>query len=206
MSISYQRQVGLPNFQVPEAVTVVGTGAIGSWVAYLAALSGVKRLVLYALGTVKETDIARLPFPPSMVGKAYGYALTSLIYGVRPGISIDLNGEFRPGVDRLEGTVFNCAASNEADFDIRLYQECVSRGLKYISGGYDVHSVTVATEVKAGDPQPSLEPVPVWAGGAAFAATAFLYAGVLDVQQPPFRTIDMRAGDIRFAGIDRPGR
>ncbi len=131
MNINYQRQNSLTDLFVPEALTVIGTGAIGCWLTYFAAMSGVKRIVIYTIGSVKQSDIARFPFPPQMVGKPYAFALTSLIFSIRPEIELTINGKFTPEIDQLEGFVYNCAASEFNDFDMRLYTQ--SSQLKALS-------------------------------------------------------------------------
>lgn len=170
MKIDYGRQSAIPSFVVPDVLTVVGAGAVGSWAGYFAALGGVPRLLIYGMGKVKPTDIARLPFPASCVGKPYIYALPALIYSVRPEIELEVFEEFIPESSRLEGVVLNCAASPEEDFDTRTFRRASSTGLPYYSGGYDETSICVEQDVDPDTPPPALEPVPVWAGVAAATA------------------------------------
>ena len=46
MTDIYNRQQSL-NLQIPESVSVIGVGGVGSWVALNLALVGVKKLILY---------------------------------------------------------------------------------------------------------------------------------------------------------------
>jgi hypothetical protein len=183
MPINYSRQAAIRGFEVPNAATVVGTGAIGSWVAYFAALSGVSKLLIYAVGPVKETDIARLPFPLAMTNKPYSYAVGSLLYSVRPDIELRLFERFVPETSEIDGVVFNCAASDERDFDRRVAMKAEQMNLPYVSGGYgeDFVFAHFGYEPTA---TPSLEPLPVWAGIAATTGALMVEAACRRTHEP----------------------
>lgn len=155
--ISYKRQSDIAELNVPESATVIGTGAIGSWVAYLSAMAGVKRLIIYSIGVVKPTDLARLPFFAHHEGMHYNYALSDLIYAVRPDIALELYGEYLPGYN-LEGIVFNCATNNTPDFDKIIFQHCQKNNLRYITGGYNKSSVYVSDHIAEDGPVTRLGP------------------------------------------------
>lgn len=194
MLIDYSRQAALTDLAIPRTVTVVGTGAVGCWLAYFAALGGAERLIIYTFGSVKPTDIARFPFPPQSIGKPYAFALPNVLFSVRPDISLEINGEFRPEIDQLEGVVFNCAASEFDDFDTRLFERCRSMGLRYISGCYSGHTVYVTDSVTDKLPRPSLDSVPAWAGSAALAGLHVLYASSTHSDAPLCRSVNLATG------------
>lgn len=194
MTIDYSRQLSLTNLSVPRTVTIIGTGAIGCWVSYFAALGGVEKIIIYTFGQVKPTDIARFPFPPSSLGKPYAYALPNLLFSIRPDVEIIIRGAFRPDIDDIEGTVFNCAASELVNFDEKLYKSCQKEGVKYYSGYYSEHSISVVDYASKELPRASLDPVPAWSGSAAMAGLHIFYASSVTSDATVCRTINAVTG------------
>jgi hypothetical protein len=194
VTIDYRRQEGLKDLAIPRAATVVGTGAVGCWVAYFAALAGTQRLLLYTIGSVKRSDLARFPFAPDLLGKPYAFALPQVLLSIRPEIELIIGGEFRPDTDRVEGVVFNCAASDDVSFDLRLYELCQKEKLRYISGGYSEHTAYVTDHVPEVLPRPSLDPVPTWAGAAALAGLQAVYTSAANSDEHFCRSVNLVAG------------
>lgn len=198
MKLDYSRQQAIKAFNVPTACTVIGVGAVGTWTSYFAALAGISRILLYAIGPVKQTDIARLPFPPTMADKPYGYALPSLLYSIRPDVKLNLHERFVPETSIIEGVLFNCAASDEQNFDERVSTRASKEGAPYISGGYDEDFVFAMNGFDKNLPSPSLKPGPVWAGMAAMTAAMMVDAACRASPEAPNQFgLDLRKKGMR---------
>lgn len=73
---------------IPPAVTIVGCGGVGSWIAYFLALAGVPRLLLWDSDTISETNLNRLPVGPSYIGMEKSHALTGFLHGIVPSCQV----------------------------------------------------------------------------------------------------------------------
>jgi hypothetical protein len=210
MSVDYSRQHMLGDLAVPGAITVIGTGAVGTWLTYLAGLGGTKQIRLYTIGNVKPTDLARCPFALEMLGKPYALAIPEIVLALRPDIEFKIDGKFTPGKDPLDGVVFNCAASEDRDFDRRLYKQCEESGLKYYSGYYVKHTTMVVDYFDDSLAPASLEPLPAWAGSAALAGLQVLYAASTEHDSPLNRQVSLTSEiepPLSFSSVgDRAGR
>lgn len=81
---------------LPKAVAVVGCGGVGSWVAYLLALAGVKEIWLFDHDTVSENNLNRLPVPPDCLGMLKSEAMKKTIEALRPNCSVLAMRGFSP--------------------------------------------------------------------------------------------------------------
>ncbi|MGC9093952.1 MAG: HesA/MoeB/ThiF family protein, partial [Bacteroidota bacterium] len=93
MTSSYDRQRNL-NIHVPNSICVVGCGGVGSWVAILLALVGVKRMELWDGDIVEETNLNRTLFSPRDVGRNKAQALGEIILRLRPRIQLSINTRY----------------------------------------------------------------------------------------------------------------
>lgn len=91
----YDRQETV-RLAVPSTVHIVGCGGVGSWVALYLALAGVEQLHLYDPDTVEESNLNRLPYPPSACGKLKTKVLGDLLLSLRPSLEIREHGAFEP--------------------------------------------------------------------------------------------------------------
>jgi len=83
MSQLYNRQKDL-NLKIPEKVSVIGLGGVGSWVALNLALVGVRSLILVDNDIVEEHNLNRTPFKIKHIGKPKVYGIAELIAERRP--------------------------------------------------------------------------------------------------------------------------
>jgi len=58
-SIDYSLQTKISGLHIPDVITVSGCGGFGSWPALFAALSGVKKLVVFDPAQIDSLDLAR---------------------------------------------------------------------------------------------------------------------------------------------------
>jgi len=83
----YNRQTEL-DLRIPEAVTVVGLGGIGSWVALNLGLVGVNRLFLIDYDVIEVSNLNRTPFRDIDIETTKTEAVTDLILERRDNIEI----------------------------------------------------------------------------------------------------------------------
>jgi hypothetical protein len=194
MEINFKRQEALQDLCIPKISTIIGTGAVGCWLAYFSTLAGTEKLIIYTIGNVKSSDIARFPFLPQMLNMSYSSALPEILRSIRPNIDIQIHEAFRPNIDNIEGIVFNCAASDLKDFDAMVYNQCLSKGLRYITSYYSNHTIYSCDYYSEKIPLPSLAPVPAWSGTAALAGLMALYTCSLPSGSANLRVLNMMSG------------
>jgi tRNA A37 threonylcarbamoyladenosine dehydratase len=79
----YDRQQAL-QLTTPNAITIAGLGGIGSWVAILAAMSGVPNVFLFDPDTLEEHNRNRLPFCQGSLNQNKVDIVANYIKGIRP--------------------------------------------------------------------------------------------------------------------------
>lgn len=102
----YSRQESL-NLYIPQHVTVVGCGGIGSWVALDFALLGVPSLTLIDADRVEESNLNRTPFKESHIGKPKAQALAELVLERRFKTNLEVVCSRYTG-GRLKDVIFDC--------------------------------------------------------------------------------------------------
>jgi len=145
----YNRQREL-QLSVPKAITVVGCGGIGSWVAILSAMSGVNTIYLFDPDVMEEHNRNRLPFCQGGLNKPKVNVVKDYILNIRPEATVVAVQEKLEGVLlKLQLTVsdyiVDCTDSPKAQFSI--YNECKKYGVRYIRAGYDGTHITVTSAV-----------------------------------------------------------
>ncbi len=140
----YSRQESLP-LGIPSEAIVVGAGGTGTWVALFLAMSGVKRLHIMDFDNLELSNLARLPYPESEVGKLKTSALLTLLVDLRPELTVecydratDMNlalaqGEF----------LFDC--TDNVGTQTRLFEHSKKNDIRYIRVGYDGLHITVTS-------------------------------------------------------------
>jgi len=147
----YDRQRPM-DLYTPNSVTVVGCGGIGSWVAILAAMSGVKTLFLYDPDTLEETNRNRLPFCQGSVGRPKVQVVADYIAGIRTDATVVPVQEKLDGIFveiQLSITEFLIDCTDSPRSQIYLYNKCKERGglPHFIRAGYDGTNITVTSNV-----------------------------------------------------------
>ncbi len=180
VSVNYERQQSLVGFNVPETISVIGTGGFGGWLAFFAAMSGVRRLILFGDGDVKDTDLAKLPYEPNQVGQPHSEAMAAIVRRFRPDVAVEPHGPFDPiqHAALLEGIVFNGAPGRDLeDAIVKIARE---RGLGYFSGVYSGLDFGVF-DFTPQNLRTTDEPGAFWTGVGALSAIIALYSAFFEV-------------------------
>jgi hypothetical protein len=182
----YSEQRSIPRVQIPRVITVVGTGAFGSWVAFFAALAGVERLILINPGSadaldrhnVQGREIACGPFPDSDIGRLKVDALSDLIHRHRPNIQIIKHVIFWDAshAGLLEGVVFAGISSDL--YQDQIWTAAEQKGLRCIGGSYNGALCGVAT---SRDDMPKVNSsLAAWVGSAAMSGLLAAHSALVD--------------------------
>ena len=167
----YSRQTMLHLF-IPEHVTIVGCGGVGAWVAVYLALSGVPVLHLCDPDRLELSNLNRLPFTPSDVGKLKTLVLREFLEARRPDLHLFEYGLATPEVLELtEGTVLDCTDRHGTQLFIEKWARDHDR--PYIRAGYDGAHITVTNlipEWTNGLDDTGYEIVPSWVVPASIVA------------------------------------
>ena len=142
-----QREIGLT---LPRSITVAGVGGIGSWVAILAAMSGVDSLYLFDPDILEESNRNRLPFCQGGINRPKVEVVKEYILAIRPdatvvGLQEKLDGILLNIQLSVSGYIIDCTDSPRAQYTI--YNECKKHGTPYIRAGYDGTRITVTSNV-----------------------------------------------------------
>ncbi len=145
----YARQREL-NLTLPSSITVVGCGGIGTWVAILLAMSGVKNLYLFDPDVVEESNRNRLPFCQSSINRPKVEVVAEYIRTIRPeaiivAIQDKLTGILLDIQISVSNMIIECTDSPRAQFGI--YNTCKKAGRQFIRAGYDGTHGTVSSSV-----------------------------------------------------------
>ena len=173
----YERQRLIEGLEIPEVASVVGCGGTGFWTALLLAMSGVKELILLDSDIVEVSNLNRLFFQESSVGKKKAEALKELISGIRKEIRIeiqDMRIEKPIDCQILRGDIFCCTDNLKSQQIICAY--CKKNELAYQRIGYDGTilnvSKTFPLSLKDADEERGYTVTPSWVIPAVFAAAA----------------------------------
>ena len=167
--------------QLPASVAVVGCGGVGSWVAYILALAGVKELWLFDHDTVSEHNRNRLPVPPCAVGRHKAEAVRQLILTVRPECMVYACGGFSAELaNNLNLQVPWIVATTDTHASRQMVSAwAATNGISYVEaaaeGEYGSVTGIPAEWATAEEAMPGYASVPVWVGSAVLAATVACY-------------------------------
>ncbi len=163
---------------VPPAITIIGTGAFGGWVALFAAKSGVSEVVLINHSGKREDGVSRDvegreiaigPFEDRHMGAAKVDALEEIMLRSNPSIRIRKEKiTFNPVTDfgLVQGIVFN-GVSNEMTH-IEIWNGCNDRGISCFSGGYNGVNFSSIVELPVGVTIGG--DLPAWVGSVVLSA------------------------------------
>jgi molybdopterin/thiamine biosynthesis adenylyltransferase len=145
----YDRQHSL-ELNIPDAITIVGVGGIGTWVAIYAAMTGVKNIFIFDPDNLEVTNLNRLPFCEYSVGQPKVNLVVDYVRSIRPdcniiGVASKLEGILKNLQIVMGYPVIECTDSPKSQ--IELYKECVARGIPFIRAGYDGTHITVTSNV-----------------------------------------------------------
>lgn len=170
----YTRQAELGLKRIP-AMTVVGVGGTGSWVALFGAMSGCENLHLMDADHLEDSNFNRLPLNPTTnVGRNKADAVKELLETLRPDCNIIVYGRATQFTLPLtEGMIFDCTDNH--DTQIMLNKWAKENGRSYIRCGYDGTHITVTHRVPTwavGEKHTGYEIFPSWVVPAAVSAGA----------------------------------
>lgn len=183
IDLSYQERItGTPGISIPPAVTVIGTGGFGAWVALFAAKSGVSEIVIVNHAgkapdgrsrDVEGREIAIGPFEDHHLGVAKVEALEEIIIRSNPDVRVKKEKiTFNPDSDfgLVKGIVFNGVSNEQTHFAI--WEGCRKRRISCFSGVYNGVSFGSLLEPPVG--MTIGDDLPVWVGSAVMSgALAF---------------------------------
>jgi len=172
-NLIYERQKEL-KLVLPRHIAVIGCGGVGSWVALLLALSGVKNLSLFDGDNIEASNLNRTLFELGDISQNKASAVREKIIRVRPNAIVQaFPFMVLPGLitSNME-VVMDCTDDSKTQKE--LYKVCVELGIRYIRAGYnglDKFTVTdkaLFWEIK---PQNRYEFIPSWVVPAVLVAT-----------------------------------
>jgi sulfur carrier protein ThiS adenylyltransferase len=116
----YNRQQNI-QLNIPTSITIVGCGGIGSWIAYLGAIIGIKKITLVDGDKIEEHNLNRTPFFYYQIGEYKTEALKTLINSLRPNTQvITINQHLsRENINQIKekvgnDTIITCVDNNNA--------------------------------------------------------------------------------------------
>ena len=172
----YERQNLINGLEIPQTASVVGCGGTGFWTALLLAMSGVEDLILIDSDIVEVSNLNRLFFEETCVGKKKAEALKNLILTVRKQVRIEIHDmriEKPLDCQVLRGEIFCCTDNLKSQQIICAY--CKKNELSYQRIGYDGTilnvSKTFPLSFKEAEEQ-GYTVTPSWVIPAVFAAAA----------------------------------
>ena len=173
----YERQNLIQDLEIPEVASVVGCGGTGFWTAVFLAMSGVEELILVDSDILEVSNLNRLLFEESLVGKKKAEALKELLLTIRKELRVevqDMRIEKPLHCQVLRGNVFCCTDNLKSQQIICAF--CRKNSLAYQRIGYDGTILNVSKafplslEGKADEQGYTV--TPSWVIPAVFAAAA----------------------------------
>lgn len=145
----YERQQNM-GLTIPSSITIAGCGGIGSWVAILAAMSGVGSLYLFDPDVMEESNRNRLPFCQCSLNRPKVEVVAEYIRSIRPdaivvAIPEKLEGMLLDIQLTVSNVIIECTDSPRAQYTI--YNACKKHGVAFIRAGYDGTRIMVASAV-----------------------------------------------------------
>ena len=139
MNKIYLRQKNLP-IDVPEEVTLIGVGGVGSWVAIGLAIAGVKTLNLYDNDIIEIHNLNRTLFDESQVGIPKVIAIDMIISRIRPKCKVNTFVELFNESSPKKGIIL--------DMRDKSVPQLVDEQI--VTGGYDGLTFSFSTHKKQG--------------------------------------------------------
>jgi len=142
-----QHEIGVTN---PGAITVVGVGGIGSWVAIDLAMSGIENLYLFDPDVMEESNRNRLPFCQSSINRPKVEVVAEYIKAIRPECIVVAVQEKLEGILlqiqlSVSNIIMECTDSPKSQFTV--YKACQAARKEFIRAGYDGTHGTVSGSV-----------------------------------------------------------
>lgn len=180
----FARQESIP-LELPAAVTLVGVGGVGSWIAYFLALAGVPKLYLFDSDEISATNLNRTPFTPADIGKRKVDAMAALIKACRPRCEVvtypNFSATFADGLslmndDRKDGETWVVPSTDTWASRKEAHQWARTIGHLHFyleaaaEGEFGSIADAPAEWATADEENPGYASVPVWVGPSVAAA------------------------------------
>lgn len=153
-TLIYGRQQSIP-LNIPDSISIVGCGGVGSWLAMYAAMVGVKNIYLYDSDTVEEHNLNRLPFPKDSVTKKKTEVMKEIILSMRDECMVICYDSLSPEQFSkllLSNNVIDC--TDDYPFQLAISKWCKAHKMPYIKAGYDGPHITITSTIPEWDSDP----------------------------------------------------
>ena len=159
-NIRFERQKDL-RLRLPAKASVIGVGGIGAWVAIDLALSGTQQLVLFDDDQLEYSNLNRLPFKPSDVGRPKTEVVSEFITERNPDVEVLCIGNFTEITqDFAEGIVVDF--TDKLAVQKQVFTYCKRKRIQYHRVGYDGNHITIIDAAHPDAPDPTA----VWDDGS----------------------------------------
>ena len=163
----YDRQKTL-ELKVPERVSVIGVGGIGTWVAIFAAMSGVKELELSDPDTLDVTNLNRVPYTTSDVGFQKTTQAREFVELIRDVLVLE-----RETSANFNSTDFVFICTDNLDSKVKYAELAKEKGVPFAVLGYDGNAISLSINrvpVVWDNGPDGYRTVPSWVAPPAFIA------------------------------------
>jgi hypothetical protein len=103
----FSRQKLMDGIRVPDSITIIGVGGIGSWMSLAFAMAGTPEMTLIDYDTVEESNLCRIPFKPSDVEEFKAIAMADLIRTICPDVKVNVILESAEDIDKETADAIN---------------------------------------------------------------------------------------------------
>ena len=163
----YDRQKTL-ELKVPERVSVIGVGGIGTWVAIFAAMSGVKELELSDPDTVDVTNLNRVPYTTADVSLRKTTLAKEFVEMIRDVLVLE-----RETSANFNSTDFVFICTDNLDSKVKYAELAKAKGVPFAVLGYDGNAISLSINrvpVVWDNGPDGYRTVPSWVAPPAFIA------------------------------------
>lgn len=171
MNDFYELQNQVPQLEVPSAVTVIGAGGTGFWFALFAAMSGIRRIVVFEPSKIRKTDVGRFPVRPGSVGSSTIEELEHLVKNLRPDIDFVSHGYFfehEKHCELIEGKLIISCDDLKLKKDIAEF--CHESNIEFVIAPYFPNASAVFHNEVPDELLMDGKSVPNWVGNCAMSA------------------------------------
>jgi tRNA A37 threonylcarbamoyladenosine dehydratase len=164
------------NLSIPNAVSIIGVGGVGSWIALLLAMIGVPQLYIWDGDTIEASNLNRLPYGPATIGYPKVHALSMIILDRVPRCNISTFYRiWYPETAKTCPSDWIVAATDQHSSRVELYDYAKANNISYIEasaeGEYGGCTDSPAMFTLESERQRGYNSVPVWAGPCIMAAS-----------------------------------